>query len=84
MPIISDIKREKANLVSIINKSKLARRVTDDILFPILDALENSAFGILEEVGKKIEKELINGILSTVPSDQSYKIYYIDYIIATH
>ena len=78
MPIISDIKRERANLVSIVNRSKLARRVTDDILFPILDALENSAFGILEEVGKKIEKELINGILSTVPSDQSYKIYYID------
>ena len=78
MPIISDIKRERAKLVTIVGKSKLGKKITDDILFPILDSLNDSVLEILDKVGKEIERELIENILSTVPSDQSYMIYYVD------
>lgn len=78
MPFIKDIAREKVKLVKYMNKSKLAKSITSDILMPILDQLENDSNDILEEAAQLIVDRIKANIIESVPSGRTYKIVEYD------
>ena len=54
MAIGEDIDRERAKLIKVTFGNKLAKKVTQDVLFPILDSLEKQYPLILETGGRRI------------------------------
>lgn len=78
MSIFKDIKRERVKLVRATFKSKLARRISQDILKPIFDEIEKEAEIILNEAGQRIVDDLIDSINKSGGGGGTYRIYHID------
>lgn len=75
MAIMSDIANERAKLVKATFKSKLGKRITSDILFPILDNLEKSIPIIMEENAKWLQRKIVTYLQSVTPTGRSYRIF---------
>lgn len=74
MAIYSDIAQEKAKLVKVMNRSKLAKSITDGILMPILDQLEDDARYIMEEAAQMLVDRIKDYMIASTPSGRTYKI----------
>jgi hypothetical protein len=70
-----DIHQEKVKLVRATFGSKLGKKISDEILMPILNQLDEDTLWIMEQSGSKIAEFITDFIESQTPSGRTYKIY---------
>jgi hypothetical protein len=71
------LQKEIINLRKVVKGSKLARRVTEDILIPILEKLDPIIDEMLDWMGFLLQDE-IQYLLSTASPGFTYDVYYVD------
>jgi hypothetical protein len=71
------IRKEIVNLRRIAKKSKLGDHITEDILIPILDKIDETLDPLLDWLGFLIQDE-VHFLLSTAPTGWEYDVYYVD------
>jgi hypothetical protein len=75
MSIGQDIEEERARLIKVTFGNKLAQKVTEDVLFPILNSLEEQYPYILDNVGKWLTNEIKTYMMAWQGTGRTYKIY---------
>jgi HK97 gp10 family phage protein len=75
MAIIQDIREQKVRLVKATFYSKIGRRITNEILIPILDQLEKDVPIVLEEAANWARKRIVDILSSNTPSGRTYRIF---------
>ena len=75
MAIGEDIDRERAKLIKVTFGNKLAKKVTQDVLFPILDNLEKQYPLILETVGQWLSMRIAQYMMEYEGTGRTYQIY---------
>lgn len=78
MSLEQDVKAIKFRLNNIVYKNKLGKKITNDILFPILDELKDREKQLLEELGDALVRYLIDRIANAQLSGWSYTIVEYD------
>lgn len=78
MAIVEELRQEKLKLVKVVQGNKLGKKITSQILNPILDALADGIPGILDKAGREAINHLMANIQSSVPGDSIYRIYELD------
>jgi hypothetical protein len=73
-----DVAREKAKLVKVMNKGKLAKSITTEILMPILDQLEDEVVIIMREAAQLIVSAIKENMIANTPSGKTYRIVEYD------
>lgn len=72
---MTDITEQKVRLVKATFNSKLGKKISDEILMPILDQLEENIPTILTEAADWARDKIVDILVSSTPSGRSYGIY---------
>lgn len=76
--LLRDIKNEKVKLVKAIHGSKLGKKITDEILMPILNQIEEDAQDVMEDAAQWVTEKITDYMQAATPSGRTYKIYHYD------
>ena len=78
MSIVKDIHNEKAKLVKATFANKLGKKITSDILMPILNQLEQDVPIIMENAAQWMTQKVTDFLHSVSPSGRTYEIWELD------
>jgi hypothetical protein len=71
-------KRERVKLIKVVHRNKLGKKISDEILMPILNQLEEDYSIILENIAEWAKERIQNYLRDSSPSGRTYKIYHYD------
>ena len=78
MAFRQDIVQERGKLIKATLGSKLGKNISDRILMPILDRLENDYEAVLSEAANWARDEIVKYLTSNEPSGRTYKIVHYE------
>jgi hypothetical protein len=78
MAFKDDIVSERVKIVRCVFKSKLGKKISNEILNPILDALEKGYPDMLDNVGREVRNSIVEYLMTSEPTGRTYRIYTYD------
>lgn len=72
MTLAQDILQTKSRTYRSVYKSKIAKRIAEDYIFPILDEVDAAFEGVLHKIGQQAVQALQHVLMSNSPSGRNY------------